>query len=287
MRLDRALVARGLARSRTHAADLIDARAVTVDGAVATKASHSVPDAAVVVVAEGHHYVSRAAHKLAGALDTTGIDPAGRVALDAGASTGGFTQVLLERGAAHVFAVDVGHGQLAPSIAADARVTAIEGLNVRDLKPGHLQTASDGDNPATASGRHAGYETAPSLIVADLSFISLTLVIEQLVAVAASPADLLLMVKPQFEVGRARLNKHGVVTNPDDHAWAVAHVAQAMSEAGVTLHHIARSALPGPTGNVEFFVWGSTAWQARDARRTRLEPAAVADAIERETGGRP
>ena len=283
MRLDRALVARGLARSRAHAAELIGARAVTVDGQVALKPAQPVPDAAQIEVAEGHHYVSRAAHKLAGALDVTGVDPSGRIALDAGASTGGFTQVLLERGAEHVFAVDVGHGQLAPTIASDPRVTAIEGLNVRDLAADHLQTKHAGDDPAPASG----HETQPSLIVADLSFISLTFAIPPLVAVTANPADLLLMVKPQFEVGRARLNKHGVVTNPDDHAWAVAHVAQAMSEAGVTLHHIARSALPGPTGNVEFFVWGSAAWQARDARRARLEPAAVADAIERETGGTP
>jgi len=275
VRLDRALVARGLARSRAHAADLIDARAVAIDGVIATKAAQAVPDGATITCDAPDVYVSRAAHKLTGALDATGIVPAGRAALDVGASTGGFTQVLLERGAAHVIAVDVGHGQLAPTLAADPRVTSIEGLNVRDLTAAHVELG-----PATPSG-------IPSvdLVVADLSFISLTLVIEPIVA-AVGRADLLLMVKPQFEVGKSRLNKHGVVTSADDHAAAVARVAQTMSDAGVTLHHVARSTLPGPTGNVEFFVWGSTAWHASDARRPRLEPADLAGAIERETGGR-
>jgi 23S rRNA (cytidine1920-2'-O)/16S rRNA (cytidine1409-2'-O)-methyltransferase len=266
VRLDRALVARGLARSRAHAHELLEAGSVRLNGAVTLKPSTTVADGDVLEAPASSPYVSRAAHKLAGALDECHLDPSGRIALDVGASTGGFTQVLLDRGAQHVYAIDVGHGQLAPQLAADARVTAIEGLNVRDLQPEHV-------DPAT------------NLVVADLSFISLTLAIAPIVA-AIDRADLLLMVKPQFEVGRAKLNKHGVVTSPDDRAHAVGQVASAMSDAGITLHHIARSTLPGPTGNVEFFVWGSTAWEASDARRPRLEPAQVAEAIERETGGR-
>ncbi len=188
MRLDRALVARGLARSRTHAQQLIDAGVVTVDGATATKPALEVGDDAVLAAAHPDHYVSRAAHKLLGALDACPELPVtGRTALDVGASTGGFTQVLLERGAARVHAIDVGHGQLAAEIAADPRVVAREGLNARDL------TAADlgGDRP--------------DLVVADVSFISLTLLLVPILGAASDSADLLLMVKPQFEVGRERL----------------------------------------------------------------------------------
>ena len=196
MRLDRALVARGLARSRTHAQQLIDAGVVTVDGATATKPALEVGDDAVLAAAHPDRYVSRAAHKLLGALDACPELPVtGRTALDVGASTGGFTQVLLERGAARVHAIDVGHGQLAAEIAADPRVVAREGLNARDL------TAADlgGDRP--------------DLVVADVSFISLTLLLVPILGAASDSADLLLMVKPQFEVGRERLGKGGVVTD--------------------------------------------------------------------------
>lgn len=273
MRLDRALVARGLARSRTHAQSLISAGAVTVAGSPAAKAAAEVGNDETIGVTSDDHYVSRAAHKLVGALDgcaPLGLDVRNRRALDAGASTGGFTQVLLDRGAAHVTAFDVGHGQMSHAIADDPRVILIEGLNVRDLTPGHV------DGPV-------------DLIVADLSFISLTLAVPPLVAVAPQGADLLLMVKPQFEVGRERLGKGGVVTDPDAWASSVATVAASMSQAGATIHHIDRSALPGPSGNVEFFVWGSTPWQARGAGRNQrpaLGGAEVRAAIERETGGR-
>jgi len=273
MRLDRALVARGLARSRTHAQSLIGAGAVTVNDVPASKPATDVGDDTLITVTSDDHYVSRAAHKLIGALDECaplGLKVAGRRALDAGASTGGFTQVLLERGAAHVTAFDVGHGQLSPVVAADPRVTAIEGLNVRDLTPDAVHAPVD-------------------LIVADLSFISLTLAVGPLTAVAPGGADYVLMVKPQFEVGRERLGKGGVVTDASQRARAVAAVAHALSQAGAAIHHIARSALPGPSGNVEFFVWGSTPWQARAVSRDQrpaLGEVEVHGAIERETGGR-
>ncbi len=276
MRLDRALVARGLARSRTHAHSLIAAGAVTVDGAVATRPAASVSEEADIAATDDG-YVSRAAHKLIGALDACapyGLSVAGANALDAGASTGGFTQVLLERGAHHVTAIDVGHGQLSPVIASDPRVTAIEGLNIRDLTVAHLTAAN--------------VEGALDLIVADLSFISLTLVTAPLAATMAS-GNLVLMVKPQFEVGRERLGAAGVVTRPDDHAWAVANVAEALVREGAAMHSVERSPLPGLTGNVEFFIWASLAWQARggdDAERPLLRGAALTAAIESVTKGR-
>ena len=251
MRLDRAVAERGLARSRAHAQELIAAGVVLVDGVIATKASAAVADTAAITLADarGAHYVSRAAFKLQGALESCaprGLVVDGRRCLDAGASTGGFTQVLLEWGAAHVLAVDVGHGQLDSTLAADPRVASREGLNIKEL---------DGHSPG------AGVE----LVVADLSFISLTHVIEPLVAFAAPDADFLLMVKPQFEVGRQGLGAGGVVRDARSRADAVAAVVAHMRHAGLGIHSVDRSALPGPAGNVEFFVWGSGSWQARGA----------------------
>ncbi|MDN4491305.1 TlyA family RNA methyltransferase [Demequina sp. SYSU T00068] len=270
MRLDRALVARGLVQSRTRAQELIADGAVRVDGVVVSKASTVVGDDAAIEVRGDDAYVSRAAYKLIGALDACPeLELEGRVALDVGASTGGFTQVLLERGAARVHAVDVGHGQLARSIADDPRVIAREGLNARELALVDL-----GERP--------------DLVVADVSFISLTLLIAPILDVVADGADLLLMVKPQFEVGRERLGRGGVVSRADDRALAVAQVAAAMRGAGLVVHRIAASTLPGPSGNVEFFIWGSRTWQARDGGRDRppaLDDAEVRAAIETETGG--
>ncbi|MDE0573249.1 TlyA family RNA methyltransferase [Demequina sp. B12] len=247
MRLDRALAMRGLARSRSHAQQLIDSGLVTVVGETRPKASTRVDDATVIEVGEGAaHYVSRAAHKLVGALDACsplGLEVEGRDCLDAGASTGGFTQVLLDSGARHVTAVDVGHSQLASQIADDARVTVVERTNVKDLDTG---------SPGAGA----------SLVVADLSFISLTHVVPALVRTAARDADFVLMVKPQFEVGRSKLSSRGVVTSHADRQAAVLAVASCMEAAGLTLHQVSRSPLPGPEGNVEFFVWGSGAWQA-------------------------
>jgi 23S rRNA (cytidine1920-2'-O)/16S rRNA (cytidine1409-2'-O)-methyltransferase len=255
MRLDRAVYARGLARSRSHAQELISQGSVLVDGEPETKPSRVVADAvAIALVGAEDHYVSRAAHKLIGALDAfgaLGLDVVGRRVLDAGASTGGFTQVLLERGVSHVTAVDVGHGQLSPVVASDARVEVVEGLNVRDMEQGSPGTGAD-------------------LVVADLSFISLTLVIHALRTVAADDADFLLMVKPQFEVGKRGLDKHGVVVSPVLRAQAVTAVCESAQREGLVVRAFERSPLPGPSGNVEFFVWVSQAWQARGAAQERV-----------------
>lgn len=264
-RLDAELVRRGLARSRRRAAELVAEGRVTVHGAAADKPSQPVAPDAEVEVHAAPDYVSRAGHKLAGALDTLEAlvehPPvvAGARCLDAGASTGGFTQVLLERGAASVVAVDVGHDQLAPVLAADPRVESRERLNVRDL------TAQDLGTP-------------PSLVVADLSFISLTLVVPTLLAVAAPGADLLLLVKPQFEVGRGRLGHGGVVTSPERREQAVLAVAEVL-EQGATVHAVVPSQLPGPAGNREYFLWAVAHGGRRPLDLTATMPAAVRTAV--------
>ena len=236
-RADVALAARGLARSRTEAAAMIRAGQVLADGRPVRRASERVaPTAALTLAEDGPRYVSRAAHKLAGALEAfPDVAVRGRRALDAGASTGGFTQVLLEAGAERVAAVDVGHGQLAAGVRADPRVLVREGLNVRDLTP------EDVDGPV-------------DLVVGDLSFISLRLVLDALARACRPGADLLLMVKPQFEVGRSALPRTGVVTDPEARRDAVAGVAAAALGSGLELGGLARSGLPGQDGNVEFFL---------------------------------
>ncbi len=240
-RLDAELVRRGLARSREHAQRLISEGRVAVAGASATKAATQVDDAAALVVGPGEtgpDYVSRGAHKLLGALerfDPEGTLVRGRVVLDAGASTGGFTDVLLRRGAAHVFAVDVGYGQLAWSLRSDERVTAMDRTNIRGLTVADLPQR-------------------PGLIVADLSFISLRLVLPVLADLAAPDADLLLMVKPQFEVGREALGSGGVVRDPQLREEAVHGIAVAAWDAGLGTAGVVASPLPGPRGNVEYFL---------------------------------
>ena len=198
-RLDAALAARGLARSRTHAATLIAAGEVTVDGRPVVKASQKVGDDAELAVVASDHYVSRAAHKLIAALDDFDVIPAGRVALDAGASTGGFSQVLLERGARTVLAVDVGHGQLARELIGAPGLVLVEGCNVRNLD-------------AATLARLTGVDERPSLVTADLSFISLTTVLPALRATAVDDADFVLLVKPQFEVGRGGVREGSCAT---------------------------------------------------------------------------
>lgn len=238
MRLDRHLVeAHGVA-SRTLAAKLIASGRVSVDGVVTGKASRDVAAGARVEIApaEGPEYVSRAGHKLAGALRAfPDVAVRGARCLDAGASTGGFTQVLLEAGAAHVAAVDVGHGQLDPRIRADPRVTAYEGLNVRDLTPEDVGGTVD-------------------LVVGDLSFISLRLVVGPLAGVVVPGGELILMVKPQFEVGRAALGKGGVVRDAAARARAVAGVERAAVEAGLEVLAERESPLAGQDGNLEHFL---------------------------------
>ena len=236
-RADVALAARGLARSRTEGAALIRAGQVLLDGRPVRRPSDRVAaDATLRLRDPGPRYVSRAAHKLVSALEAfPDVGVAGRRALDAGASTGGFTQVLLERGAERVAAVDVGHDQLAPPVRADPRVLVREGLNVRDL------TAEDIDGPV-------------DLVVSDLSFISLRLVLAPLAGVCRPGAELLLMVKPQFEVGRRALPRSGVVTDPDARRDAVAGVAAAALGAGLAPRGLTRSGLAGQDGNAEFFL---------------------------------
>ena len=237
-RLDAELVRRGLARSREQAAELIAAGRVTVGGAVATKPATGVDAATPVHVTadEGPSYVSRGGHKLVGALDAFGYDPAGKRALDAGASTGGFTDVLLTRGAAHVVAVDVGYGQLAWSLQTDDRVTVLDRTNVRSLTLDQVGAPVD-------------------LVVADLSFIPLGLVLPALVAVGTAEVDLIPMVKPQFEVGRERLPAGGVVRDPGLRAEAVRGVAEQAAALGLGVRGVTASPLPGPSGNVEYFLW--------------------------------
>ncbi len=237
LRADVALAARGLARSRSEATALIRGGGVLADGRPVSRPSQKVAEDTVLTLAhDGPRYVSRAAHKLVSALEAfSEVAVARRRCLDAGACTGGFTQVLLEHGAAHVAAVDVGHDQLHDSLRNDARVLVREGLNVRALEPSDIGGQVD-------------------LVVSDLSFISLRLVVDALAGACADGADLLLMVKPQFEVGRSALPKSGVVTDPADRRRAVGAVLEAAAAAGLTPRGLARSGLPGQDGNVEFFL---------------------------------
>jgi 23S rRNA (cytidine1920-2'-O)/16S rRNA (cytidine1409-2'-O)-methyltransferase len=242
LRLDAELVRRGLARSREHASELIGAGRVRVGGGVASKPATGVTtDMAIVVSADPDRpdYVSRGGHKLAGALaafEPLGLQVEGRRCLDAGASTGGFTDVLLRRGATQVVAVDVGYGQLAWSLQSDERVVVIDRQNVRELTPELIGGPVD-------------------LVVGDLSFISLGLVLDALVAVTRPDGDLALMVKPQFEVGKERVGRGGVVRDPALRAEAVSAVAAASAERGWGARAVTVSPLPGPSGNVEFFLW--------------------------------
>lgn len=240
-RLDTAVAARGLARSRSHAAALIAAGAVSIDGAVVTKAATQVGEAAQIAVSGADGYVSRAAHKLIAALDGFGIDPAARVALDMGASTGGFTQVLLERGARRVLAVDVGHDQLAPELRSDERVSAVEGFNVRYMTPAALAEASGSDDP-------------PTLITGDLSFISLRHVLPAVAELAAQtptePRDIVLLVKPQFEVGRQGI-RAGIVVSDELRAAAVADVIDDAGRLGLAVYGVLPSPVAGTHGNRE------------------------------------
>lgn len=242
-RLDAELVRRNLARSREHASQLIAAGRVTVGGNTATKPATQVETSAAIVVSSDDSdpdYVSRGGHKLAGALAAfmpLGLKIEGRRALDAGASTGGFTDVLLRSGAGHVVAVDVGYGQLAWSLQSDERVSVKDRTNVREL----TLESIDG--------------VPVDLVVGDLSFIPLGLVLPALARCAAPDADLVLMVKPQFEVGKDRLGSGGVVRSPELRADTVKAVARKAAELGLGVQGVTASPLPGPSGNVEYFLW--------------------------------
>ena len=237
-RVDAELVRRGLARSRQQAAELIGAGKVRIDGLPAVKAGTAVAvTAALTVAADGERsWVSRGAHKLIGALDAFGIPVEGRRCLDAGASTGGFTEVLLDRGASEVVAADVGYGQLAWSLRNDPRVIVVERTNARELAPEAIGGQVD-------------------LVVADLSFISLTTVLPALAGCAWPSADIVPMVKPQFEVGKGLVGAGGVVHDRQLRADSVLAVARAAGELGWHTVGVTASPLPGPSGNVEYFLW--------------------------------
>ncbi|WP_026918053.1 TlyA family RNA methyltransferase [Gordonia shandongensis] len=241
VRLDAELVRRGLARSRDQARELIDTGRVKVNGTPAVKAATNVGKDTPVVVVDGHRddWASRGAHKLLGALEVfepRGVTVEGRRCLDAGASTGGFTDVLLRRGAGEVVAVDVGYGQLVWRLQSDDRVHIHDRTNVRHLSPAMIGGPVD-------------------LVVGDLSFISLHLVLPAVAACLKPGGDALPMVKPQFEVGRDRVGAGGVVRDPVLRADAVEEVAAVADRLGLDTRGVTASPLPGPSGNVEFFLW--------------------------------
>ncbi|MFJ4039419.1 TlyA family RNA methyltransferase [Microbacterium sp. NPDC090007] len=244
-RLDAVLAARGLARSRSHAAQLIAAGLVSVDGRPVVKSSAQVDDSQAIEVAGDDHYVSRAAHKLLAAFDAFPLEVEGRVALDLGASTGGFTQVLRERGARPVMAVDVGHGQLSTVVASDPQVVSVEGYNVRFMTAETLAAAT-------------GVAERPLIVTGDLSFISLTHVLPAVAATAHPSADVVLLVKPQFEAGRTAV-KGGLVTDPAVRADAVHGVLWAAWDAGLRTAGIISSPIVGTHGNQEYVAWFSAA----------------------------
>jgi 23S rRNA (cytidine1920-2'-O)/16S rRNA (cytidine1409-2'-O)-methyltransferase len=234
MRVDRLLVERGLVESRERALRRILAGDVVVDGRRVDKAGTLVRAAAAVALASRSLYVSRGGEKLAAALDRFGVDPAGRVCLDVGASTGGFTDCLLRRGAARVHAVDVGRGQLHPRLRADPRVVVVEQTNARGLAAGM-------------------FAERPSLAVADVAFISLETVLPAVFAVLARPAEVVALVKPQFEVGREAVGK-GVVRDPEQHRAVLWRLVQGASRHGWPVLGVMASPLRGPKGNREFFL---------------------------------
>lgn len=237
-RLDAELVQRGLVRSRTEAHTVIVEGHVLVDGIPAVKPARMVSDqVSIKVVGAEKTYVSRGAFKLIGALDTFDIDVTGQVVLDAGASTGGFTEVALERGATTVISVDVGYGQLAWSLRSNPSVIVMERTNIRNLVASSLPMI-------------------PTLIVADLSFISLTSVLPAITDLVEPSGQILLMVKPQFEAGRELVSiHHGVIKDPTVRASSIFKVASKAKELGWQVEGIAASTLPGPKGNVEYFLW--------------------------------
>lgn len=235
-RLDAELVRRGLVASRSEAQSAVRDGLVLVSGSPAEKPSTLVdPADPLELVAPARRFVSRGGDKLSAALDRFEVDPAGRRALDAGASTGGFTDCLLQRGAAHVVALDVGYGQLAWSLRTDERVSVLERTNVRELTPAHLPYA-------------------PDLVVADLSFISLSLAVPALARVAEPGSDFVVLVKPQFEAGPEQVGRGGVVRDPEVWRRVLGDVANSFAQAGLSPRGAIASPLAGPAGNVEFFL---------------------------------
>ncbi len=259
-RLDQLLLARGLADSRARAQALVLAGQVRVNGQVQSKPGTQVDDSSALEVAAALPYVSRGGYKLAHALDSFALDPAGLLALDVGASTGGFTDVLLQRGAAHVYAVDVGYGILDWALRQDPRVTVLERTNIRHLDA--LPSPPDEPPPL------------PACATIDVSFISLRLVLPPVQRLIAPTAWIVALVKPQFEAGSKNVGKGGVVRDSAVHRRVLREVLHAATEQDWTPRGLVRSPITGPAGNVEFLVWLQRGGAALD----------VEQAIARETG---
>lgn len=261
VRLDSLLHERGLFESRSRAAASVMAGEVRLgaNGERAAKPGMMVADDVAVSVIDKPRYVSRGGTKLENAVATTGVDPKGRFCLDVGASTGGFTDFLLQHGAAHVIALDVAYGELSWSLRTDERVTVMERVNARAIRREQLAYA-------------------PDLIVADVSFISLTKLLPAVLATAAADFDALLMIKPQFEVGKGRVGSGGVVRDPILRREALISVAEAAAESGAAVIGFASSGLPGPKGNQETFV--HLAEFSRDGALDHTGIAAAAEMIE-------
>lgn len=250
MRLDVAVVARGLETTRERARRLIVAGEVMVNGHRATAPSTPTPADATIEISTPHKYVGRGGLKLAHALDAFAIDPAGRVGIDIGASTGGFTDVLLQRGTARVYAIDVGHGQLAWTLRTDPRVVVMEGVNARFL---HGQTPGSADQQAPP-----WITTVPelgSIVTIDVAFISLTLILPAASRILSQRGDIVALVKPQFEAGPAQVGKGGVVRNPAVHRNVLDIVARSGAALGLVPHGLVSSPVRGQAGNMEFLLW--------------------------------
>lgn len=243
IRLDELLVARGLAANRSQAQRLIGAGEVWLGDRRADKAGQMVTDDVVLRVEGGLRYVSRGGLKLEAALDAFGINPAGWACADIGASTGGFTDCLLQHGAARVYAIDVGYGQLAWSLRQDPRVTAIERTNIRNL---------------------ARLPEPVALVTVDVSFIGLELVLPVVVRLLEPDGQVIALIKPQFEVGKGQVGKGGVVREPALHRQAIYKILAAALSVGLVPAGLIRSPITGPAGNVEFLAW---------LRRAGPEPA--------------
>lgn len=261
VRVDALLAEKGLFGSREQARAAVLAGEVRIDGQVVDKPGKAVSPDADVSVVERKRFVSRGGEKLAGALSDFGLDVAGRRAIDVGASTGGFSDCLLKAGASSVVALDVGYGQLAWSLRSDERVTVVERTNIRDA------------DPATLGGPF-------DVVVCDVSFISLRTVMPHLVSLLSGSGDMLALVKPQFEVGKGRVGKKGVVRDQADHAEVLASAAQAARAAGLVVRGLGFSRITGPQGNIEFWLWGSISGAETDS-----EPDAVVASAHEFFGG--
>jgi len=253
-RLDLLLVEKGYFPSRQKAQSAIMAGRVLVDGQKKEKAGVLVPvDAEITVTGEDLPYVSRGGLKLAKALAVFPVDPAGKTALDVGASTGGFTDCLLQHGAKRVIAVDVGYGQLAWKLRQDPRVKVMERTNIRYLTPADLG------------------EELVDLVTVDVSFISLRLVLPAVIALAKEAADFILLVKPQFEAGRDKVGKHGVVRDPQVHRQVLTAVIEEAEKLGLQARGLDFSPIKGPEGNIEYLLWLTHAGNAEPLSRDRIE----------------